>query len=97
LEEVLKSSKDLHIAYLDLGILYANQKQYRRAVSMLKEAIRLDPTRPEAHYRLAQTYRSMGRNQDMEAELKQVKQLHNKSNEEFLHKISGPPPAPKME
>jgi Tfp pilus assembly protein PilF len=59
----------------------------------LREAQRLDPSRPDAHYRLARVYQEMGRQREAQAELAIVKRLHEEKAEETLHQVSGPPPA----
>lgn len=47
-------------AHLQLGILLAEQKRFDEAIPSLVEAIRLDPTLGQAHYRLAQAYQRTG-------------------------------------
>jgi hypothetical protein len=54
--------------------------------------VRLDPSRADAHYRLAQVYRSLGRATEAKAELATVRRLHEKRNEDLLQQISGKPP-----
>jgi hypothetical protein len=39
----------------------------------------------------------MGRDEEAKAELAKVEQLHAKTREDLLHKISGAPPAPGLE
>lgn len=56
----------------------------------LREAIRLDPSRADAHYRLARVYRNLGRPAEAKTELETVKQLHENRLEDML--VSGPPP-----
>jgi Flp pilus assembly protein TadD len=45
------------------------------AAQHLREAIRLDPGNPDAHYRLGRLWRSLGREQEAQAEFEKVKQL----------------------
>jgi predicted Zn-dependent protease len=47
-------------AFLELGILLSDQKRYKEAIQELLHATRLDPTLPQAHYRLAQAYQRTG-------------------------------------
>ncbi len=48
-------------AHLELGNLYAAQKENEKAVVEFLEAIRLDPHSEMAHYRLGQIYRDSNR------------------------------------
>ena len=77
---------------IDLGILYAQRKDNERALAELREAVRLDPSRADAHYRLAGVYRSLGQPEQAKAELATVKRLHEGSLDDMLHKVSGKPP-----
>ena len=43
-------------AYFQLGVAFVKGKQWEAAESALREAIRLNPKMPEAHYQLAQLY-----------------------------------------
>ena len=92
LEEAIKLQPSIRVTYLDLGIIYTYQKQYARAAAALQRAIRLDPQRADAHYRLAITYHALGREAESEAEQNKVAKLQNKTRDDLLHKISGPPP-----
>lgn len=63
-------------AYLQLGILHSEQKDYPRAISDYQQAIQANPQMPkpiqmeEAHFRLAQAYRQIGDTARAEAEIK---------------------------
>ncbi len=94
LQQALKL-RDLRIAHLDLGIIYSHEKKYTHAVAELKEAIRIDPSQVDAHYRLSITYQAMGREREAEAERRRVAELHEHTREELLHEISAPPPLPQ--
>ena len=56
-------------AFLQLGIVHSEQKNYPQAISDYQQAIRADPEMEEAHYRLAQVYRRMGDAAKAEAEI----------------------------
>jgi tetratricopeptide (TPR) repeat protein len=88
--QAIAHQKDIRIAHLDLGVIYSDQKRYQEAVSQLKQAIALDPERADAHYRLARVYRESGDPTQAAAQLEIVKQLHEKTNEDLIVKISGP-------
>ncbi|HUU12356.1 MAG TPA: tetratricopeptide repeat protein [Terriglobia bacterium] len=97
LQQAVRLDPSIRIAHLDLGIIYTEQREYDRAVEALTEAVRLGPEQADAHFRLAATYRAMGRREDKDAELREVRRLHEKTREDLLHKISGPPPAPSID
>lgn len=93
-EQAIRVFPKIRIAQFDLGVLDANDKNYPKAVSELREAIALDPTRVEAHYRLAQVYRAEGKNQLAAAEMKAVADIHQSQQDKLYKEISGgPPPA----
>jgi Tfp pilus assembly protein PilF len=74
--------KDLRIAHFDLGILLTDEKSYDAAIQEFREAIRIDPKRSEAHYRLARLYQQLGRQAEAAPEFAMVKKLQEKSEEE---------------
>jgi Flp pilus assembly protein TadD len=47
-------------AFLELGILLADQQRYVEAIEQLRRATRLQPDLAQAHYRLAQAYQRTG-------------------------------------
>ena len=53
LERVTMAAPDIPIAQLQLGVAYARQRQYARAVPTLKKAVALQPENMFAHYELA--------------------------------------------
>jgi tetratricopeptide (TPR) repeat protein len=68
-------------AYLQLGILHFEQKNYTQAVSDYQHAIKADPERQleEPHYRLAQAYRHLGDNAKAAAEIQIYDQIVKES------------------
>lgn len=62
-------------AYLQLGILYAQQKRYSEAISSYQQAISASPRLPDAHYRLAQAYMRTGDQSKARSELRLYGQL----------------------
>jgi len=64
-------------AYLQLGILHAEQKQYPEAISSYQQAIAASPQLPDAHYRLAQAYMRSGEQSKARAEMQLYDQLAN--------------------
>ena len=68
-------------AYLQLGVLHSEQRDYPRAISEYEQAVHADPQMEEAHYRLAQSYRQLGDAAKAEAELKIYDQIAKESAE----------------
>lgn len=64
----------LRLAHLDLGILLSTSNP-AQAGGHLREAIRLDPNQPDAHYRLGRLLQAQGREQEAAAEFAKVKEL----------------------
>ncbi len=61
LEQAMRLKPGFTDAHLELGNLYAAQKENEKAVVEFLEAIRLDPHSEMAHYRLGQIYRDSNR------------------------------------
>jgi tetratricopeptide (TPR) repeat protein len=72
-------------AYLQLGILNSEQKDYPQAISDYRQAIQADPQIEEAHYRLAQAYRQTGEAAQADAELKVYDQIVRESAQQAEH------------
>jgi tetratricopeptide (TPR) repeat protein len=70
-------------AYLQLGILHAEEKDYPQAISDYEQAIQLDPKMEDAHYRLAQAYRQTGDAGKSAAELQVYNQVAKESAQEL--------------
>jgi len=83
---------DIRIAYLDIGAILSDQKKYPEALAALQRAENLDPTQPDAHYRLARLYRAMGNPAAAQREFAKVNELHDKA-EDLFPKMSADPPA----
>ncbi len=68
-------------AYLQLGILHSEQRNYPRAISDYQQAIQTNPQMQteEAHYRLAQAYRQTGNAAKADAELEVYHQISKES------------------
>jgi len=92
LEKSVRSFSKSRITHYDLGILDAREKKYDRAASEFRQAIEMDPSRADGHYRLAGVLRAQGEEKLAQEELKKVSQIHEKTRETLLHEISGVPP-----
>ena len=82
---------DLRVAHFDLGVIAFDAKRYEQAEKEFAVAVRLAPKDADAHYRLARLYQATGRPADAQRELAIVKELHQRTREELLFKVSGPP------
>jgi Flp pilus assembly protein TadD len=85
----------LRIAFLDLGAILAEQKQYQDALAPLQRAVQLDPSRADAHYRLGRVYKALGDSAAAEQEFKKVQELHRKADEDVASKMSSGMVAPR--
>lgn len=81
---------DLRLAHVDLGVLYADGNHYNAAIAEFRQAIKIDPTSFDAHYRLARVYKDLGRTVEAREQFAIVQTLHERKTEEPLMKISGP-------
>src|SRR5262249_15934925 len=82
LEQVVRQRKDIRIAYLDMGAALMQLKRYPEALTALQRAAELDPTQPDAHFRLGRLYQAMRNTQKAQVEFEKVKQLHEKADED---------------
>lgn len=92
LDKALSIDRSVRIAHLDLGILYAQDQQFDRAIAEFQEAIRLDGSKTDAHFRLAQVYKEAGKPAESAAELAIVRQLREQKSVDNLEKVTGHAP-----
>ncbi len=95
LRRSLSAGAQTRLALLDLGILESENKQYSAAIQHFQRAIELDPTQADAHYRLARIYKETNRPAEAQRELATVTKLHEHTQGNLLHEISGGAPAPQ--
>lgn len=86
LETAIRLDPTLAPAYLQLGILYSEQKDWTRAVAAYTKAIEASPRLEQAHYRLAQTYRLMGESQKSQEELQTYEKISQENADEAERK-----------
>jgi Flp pilus assembly protein TadD len=82
---------NIRLAHLNLGMILANQSDAEEASRHFREAIRIDPSKPDAHYHLGRLWRSLGRKQDADSEFAKVKELAQEEPPAPLIKVSGRP------
>ena len=70
------------------------QKQYKEALLMLRNAERLDPAQPDVHYQLGRLHNFTGNPKAAQMELKKASELHQKNDDDVASKVpvSSPPP-----
>jgi tetratricopeptide (TPR) repeat protein len=83
LEKSVKLQTSFAAAHLELGSLYAAQKQDQKAIGQYLEAIRQDPKSDIAHYRLGQVYREMNKLELAAQELARYQELSRQHQEEL--------------
>jgi tetratricopeptide (TPR) repeat protein len=74
-------SLDPHLdsAYLALGIIHADQRNYAKAATAYQMAIKENPKLEEAHYRLSEAYRVLGDRKEADIELAAFRKLSEQS------------------
>jgi tetratricopeptide (TPR) repeat protein len=90
LEKAVQIRSDVRIAYVDLGALLMQQKKYQQAMAALQHAVKLDPAKPDAHFRLGRLYQAIGKNAEAQQEFAKVRQLNEKENEDIASKMAAP-------
>lgn len=75
LKKAVRLDPKVAVAYLQLGIIYAERKKPSEAISAYQQAVASDPSLDEAHYRLAQIYRQEGKSAQATEELKLYENL----------------------
>jgi tetratricopeptide (TPR) repeat protein len=90
LSRALRPDGKIRLAHLDLGILLAD-RQPQAAAAHFQEAIRFDPRKTDAHYRLARLWLSMNRKPEADAELARVKRLQEEQHDDLLVKLATAP------
>jgi len=89
LRRVVTLNANARLAQLDLGILLAGRNESEAAVQHFRAAIRIDPSKPDAHYRLGRLWKSMGHDREAQAEFEQVKKLASEESPAPLIRLPG--------
>jgi tetratricopeptide (TPR) repeat protein len=82
LEKAVQLDPKLGLAYLQLGILHSEQKNFSKAISAYEQAVAAAPQLEEAHYRLVQAYRQAGETAKAQVELQVYTQVSKQKEEE---------------
>jgi tetratricopeptide (TPR) repeat protein len=82
LDNAVRLDPQLGLAYLELGIVYAQEQETPKAISALQSAIEATPQLEQAHYRLAQLYRQNGEKPKAQAELQLYERISAEKTKE---------------
>ncbi len=85
LEKAVALDSQLSEAFLQLGIVHLERKNFPQAIAAYRHAIAVNPKMEQAHYRLAQAYRLSGQPEQAQSELKIFETL-SKENESELER-----------
>jgi predicted TPR repeat methyltransferase len=77
-----------------LGEIRAQKKQYTAALKAYARAAELDPTQPDAHFRLARMYQKTGQAEKAKAEFAKTRELRQKSDAAVVLQLGGPDSSP---
>jgi tetratricopeptide (TPR) repeat protein len=83
LEKSVHLDPQLGLGYLQLGIIYSEQKDIPKAISALQQAVEVSPQLEQAHYRLAQLYRQSGDSAEAHSELQLYEQISAEKTQEM--------------
>jgi tetratricopeptide (TPR) repeat protein len=75
----------LAVGYLQLGILYAEGKDWPKAIAALLSSVKADPELEEGHFRLANAYRMSGQAGKAKVELEAYERIVKKNNGQVEH------------
>jgi tetratricopeptide (TPR) repeat protein len=90
LKRAIEIDPQLCSAYLELGILYFQRKDYPQAILAFQKAIEITPLPAEAHYRLGQVYSRLGKAEKASKEIalfKEISEQKSSEAERERHKI----------
>ena len=85
----LRLQSDMRMAWFDLGKVLSDQNKNEQALDAFQKAETLDPTDPDAHYRLARIYTTLGQKQKANQEYTKTKELHAKAADTLIQEVSG--------
>jgi tetratricopeptide (TPR) repeat protein len=80
LKKAIVQDSKLAVGYLQLGILYAELKDWPKALAALQQCVRVDPELEEGHFRLATAYRMAGEPDKAKVELEIYQHIVKKND-----------------
>jgi len=103
LQKAVHLDPELAVGYLQLGIVYSERKDFRKAILSYQKTVEADPRLEEAHYRMAQVYKWTGENLKARQQLEIFDQLSRKRAgevererrelQQFVYKLRDPTPS----
>jgi tetratricopeptide (TPR) repeat protein len=84
LQRSVKLDPKLGVAFLQIGILSAERKDFSKAIPAYQKAIEASPNLEQAHYRLAQAYRQAGNTAQAQKELQRYEELSRETAEQVV-------------
>lgn len=88
LQKAVELDPHLGPAFLELGIVFAEQNDLPKAIAAFQSAIEATPPMEEAHYRLAQAYRKTGQPAKAQKEIELYQQLSSQAAQALEHERS---------
>ncbi len=82
LQKAIRLDDHFGVAYLQLGILYSERKDFPKAIAVYQKAIETTPLPEEAHFRLAEAYRQTGETQKARQEIEIYNQISKEKAQE---------------
>ena len=88
LRRALHQPGAIEMAWLDLGIVLADEGKNDEAAQDFEQAIQMDPNGVDAHWRLARLYQSMGKTEEAKAEFAKARALHEKADSSLVKQMT---------
>ena len=87
LEKALNYKSSVALNHLDLGIVFMETGDSDGAIRELGKTLALEPDNVNAHFRLAQLYRKVGKKEESRAEFAKASSLNKKTDDKTLQRI----------
>ena len=96
LTRALHLQNDMRMAWFDLGKVLSDENKNPQALAAFQKAVSLDPADPDAHYRLARLYTTLGQKEKAQQEYARTRELHAKAADTLIQKVSGGEHTPNL-
>ena len=88
LEKAIRLDPEIELAYLDLGVAYADAGRQKEALHELLVAAKLAPRDVNVHWRLGRLYKAMGNRDEATAEMEKAKNLTQSADDALMDKMN---------
>jgi tetratricopeptide (TPR) repeat protein len=85
LRKAVANDPKLAVGYLQLGIVYSEEKDWPKAIAALENAVKIDPDLEEGHFRLAKAYRMAGQTDKAKVELQVYQRIAKQHDNQAEH------------